>query len=72
MNTVARAALSIIAYHLLRVACEFVYFEQCVGPWKSVWAMGSPSCQALRYVSDTSTKGLLSTSFIVGNFLLAV
>jgi hypothetical protein len=67
MHPGARIAAFILASHALRYASEWVYWHNCAGFMSSVFASGSQSCKALRYVSELSSANILT---VAGSYAL--
>ena len=60
-----RPLLIVTGLHLIKCAAEYVYFTECTGLWKSVFAHGSPMCRGLHWVADSAMTNLVS---LVGGY----
>jgi hypothetical protein len=67
MHPSIKVALIVAMSHATRFAAEWAYWHNCAGFVTSVFASGSQTCKALRYVSESSTTNIMT---IAGTYAL--
>jgi hypothetical protein len=61
MKPYVKAALIITGAHLVRCVSDYYYYFYCAGLFNSMFSWGSPTCRGLRWVSDTTSFGIIGT-----------
>ena len=67
MKPYVKAGLVIVGAHLVRCASDYYYYSYCTGILNSMFSWGSPTCRGLRWISDSSSYGIIGTVQTLAN-----
>jgi hypothetical protein len=63
MNSYVKSALVVVSVHMVRWVSEYFYYVNCCGFVNSVFAWGSPTCRALRWVSESASTKIVGVFY---------